>query len=204
MLEIITSQLSFCVSLLLFAMGAVGSLIFRKNNTVANWLGSFFAIIGASWGLIFSTSMIIAGKGMVFNFGLLNLPLLEFSFHIDMLSAFFIFIICLIALFCSIYGIGYIKHFYTKYSIGALGFFYNLFIIGMLLVVTANNGIFFLIAWELMSVASYFLVIYDRNDQVNVKAGFLYLVMTHVGTAFIISSFILLYRFTGSFDFEAI
>jgi hydrogenase-4 component B len=121
-----------------------------------------------------------------------------------MLSAFFIFLISLITLFCSIYGIGYVKHFYKKYNIGILGFFYHLFIGGMLVVVTSSNGLFFLIAWEIMSIASYFLVVYDRDDEDNIKGGFLYLVMTHIGTAFIVLAFLLLYKFTGSFNFESI
>src|SRR3989338_16844 len=91
-----------------------------------------------------------------------------FSFYIDHLSAFFIFVISLISLFCSLYGVGYIKHFYKKYSIGALGFFYHLFILGMLMVVSVSNGLFFLIAWEIMSIASYFLVIYDHKDPANI------------------------------------
>src|SRR3989344_5882219 len=55
-----------------------------------------------------------------------------------------------------------------------------------------------------MSIASYFLVVYDRNDPANIKAGSLYLVMTYVGTAFIILAFLFLYKYTGSFDFSAI
>lgn len=74
----------------------------------------------------------------------------------------------------------------------------------MLLVVTASNAIFFLITWEIMSVASYFLVVYDHHDPKNVNAGLLYLSMTHVATAFIIVLFLLLYKYTGSFEFEAI
>lgn len=74
----------------------------------------------------------------------------------------------------------------------------------MLLVASASNGLLFLIAWEIMSLASYFLVIYDRNDKNNVRAGFLYFIMTHIGTAFIILAFLLFYKFTGSFDFDVI
>jgi len=121
-----------------------------------------------------------------------------------MLSAFFIFTISLIAFFCSVFGIGYIKHFYKKYNIGVLGFFYNLLIGSMILVVTASNGIFFLIAWEIMSISSYFLVVYDRNDKNNIKAGFLYLIMTYIGASFIIFAFLLIYKYTNSFDFAVI
>lgn len=204
MLEIITSQISFMIILLLFAVGSVGSLILRKNDATANMWSGFFAILGSFGGILFSILTIIFGRGLSFRIGTKIFPLLVLSFHIDLLSAFFLFVISLIAFFCSIYGIGYVKHFYKKYNIGSLGFFYNLFILGMLLVVTVDNGLFFLVAWEIMSVASFFLVIYDRNDQNNISAGFLYLAMTQVGTAFIILAFLLFYKFTGSFDFETI
>ena len=74
----------------------------------------------------------------------------------------------------------------------------------MLLVVSSANILFFLIAWEIMSLASYFLVTYERDKQENIKAGSLYFIMTHIGTAFIILALLLLYKFTGSFDFLAI
>ncbi|MEK7557627.1 MAG: proton-conducting transporter membrane subunit [Patescibacteria group bacterium] len=204
MLEIITSQISFLILLSLFFIGAIGSLFFKKNDALSNAWSNFFAITGSLLGLIFSIFLIIKEKTLSFTFNQYSFSFFTPSFNIDMLSAFFIFIISLITLFCSIYGSSYIKHFYKKYSIGALGFFYNLFIIGMLLVVSASNGLFFLIAWEIMSIASYFLVVYDRNDKNNIKAGFLYLVMTYVGTAFIILSFLLLYKYTKSFDFAVI
>ena len=199
-----TSQLSFLILLSLFAAGSIGSLLLHKNDRLSNFWNSSFAIIGSIWGLIFSISTFISGQILSFKIQESSFPLLSLSFNIDPLSCFFIFTISLIALFCSIYGIGYIKHFYRKYSIGTLGFFYHLFIAGMLLVVSASNGIFFLIAWEIMSVASYFLVVYDRHDENNIKAGFLYLVMTHVGTVFIILAFLLMHKYTGTLDFGLI
>src|SRR3989338_195102 len=204
MIDAMISEIGFVFLLSLFAMGAAGSLCFKKRDTLANGWQNFFAIIGSLWGIIFSIGAFFVTRGISFAATSSVFPLLSFSFHIDKLSAFFIFVISLITLFCSIYGIGYIKHFYKKYNIGALGFFYHLFIAGMLMVVTASNGLFFLIAWEIMSIASYFLVVYDHNDVNNTKAGFLYLVMTHVGTAFIILAFLLMYKFTNSFDFESI
>jgi hydrogenase-4 component B len=96
------------------------------------------------------------------------------------------------------------KKFAQKYSLGAFGFFYNLFIASLLLVVTANNGLYFLFVWELMSLTSYFLVIFENKIQENIKAGLLYLVMTHVGTAFILLVMILLYNTLGTFDFDSI
>jgi hydrogenase-4 component B len=202
MIDAITSQFGFIILLVLFALGILGSLINLKNDSSANFWSSLFAVVGSLWGIIFSLSMILTGRDLTFTWGKSISPLLVQSFNIDLLSSFFIFVISLITLFCSIYGIGYVKHYYKKYSIGVLGFFYNLFILGMLLVITASNGIFFLISWEIMSVASYFLVIYDRDDEKNVKAGFLYLIMTHVGTIFIIIALLIAYKATGTFDFN--
>lgn len=196
-------KISFFLMLLSFVIGAVGSLVLMKDNWLANLCGNFFAFAGSAFGII--TSVVILITGNVIS---CNLPtsfiLFTLSLHIDSLSAFFLFIISLISLLCSIYGVGYITHFYNKYNIGTLGFFYNLFIAGMVLVVTANNGLYFLIVWEIMSLASYFLVVYQHMDEDNIKAGTLYFIMTHIGTAFIIFAFLLLYKTTGSFDFTII
>src|ERR1035441_7911930 len=200
MLEIIASPISFFILLSLFLAGAVGSLLLWKGAAAANIWSNCFAVAGSLWGLLFALATIISAHTLSLVVGESPFPLISLSLHIDTLSAFFIFIISLITLFCSIYGVGYVKHYYNKYNIGELGFFYHLFIIGMFLVVTASNGLFFLVAWEIMSVSSYFLVVYDRNVEDNVSAGFLYLVMTHIGTAFIIVSFLLLFKYTGSFE----
>ncbi|KKP43551.1 MAG: Formate hydrogenlyase subunit 3/multisubunit Na+/H+ antiporter, MnhD subunit [Parcubacteria group bacterium GW2011_GWA2_33_14] len=204
MMSTIIPQIIFFTVLSFFVIGGIGSLLFRKNDVLANRWSSFFAIFGSVIGLFFVALIIINGYDISFSLGTLVLPLFSVSFHIDKLSAFFIFIISLISLFCSVYAIGYVKHFYEKYNIGFLGFFYNMFILGMLLVVSSSNWLLFLIAWEVMSITSYFLVIYDRQDPQNVKAGFLYLIMTHVGTAFIVLAALLLYKFTDSFDFRVI
>jgi len=201
MIELFASSFGFGILLTLFVVGAIGSLLLRKSDSWANFWSSFFAIAGSIWGLVLGTLLIVIGRDLSFTTGMAAWPLLSLTVHIDRLAAFFIVVISLITLICSVYGIGYIKHFYNQYSLGSLGLFYHLFIAGMILVVSAANGIFFLIVWEIMSIASYFLVVYDRHDENNVKAGFLYLVMTHVGTAFIIFSFLLLYQHTGSFDF---
>src|SRR3989344_7323604 len=197
-------QFCFIAVISLFILGAFGSLMLRKHDSLANIWGNFFAIAGSLAGLLFTIALAINGSDLSFVIRIFALPMVALSLHIDKLSMFFIFTISLIALFCSVYGLGYVKHFYKKYDIGFLGFFYNLFIAGMLLVVSSSHWLFFLIAWELMSIASYFLVVYDREKASNVKAGFLYLVMTQVGTAFIVVAFLLLYKFTGSFDFGAI
>jgi hydrogenase-4 component B len=55
-----------------------------------------------------------------------------------------------------------------------------------------------------MSLVSYFLVVFDTTHERSVKAGMIYIVMTHIGTAFIIAAFMMMYKYANSFDFMAI
>ncbi|MBP7216598.1 MAG: hypothetical protein KBA46_04865 [Candidatus Omnitrophica bacterium] len=74
----------------------------------------------------------------------------------------------------------------------------------MVLVVSVNNCLLFLIFWELMSLVSYFLVVFDARHVKSIQAGLIYIAMTHAGTAFIIAAFMIFYNHAHSFDFFAI
>ncbi|MFA7662774.1 MAG: proton-conducting transporter membrane subunit, partial [Patescibacteria group bacterium] len=153
--------------------------------------------------LVSSLYFLISGE--IFKLSLaLSLPGFNLVFNIDRLSAFFILLAALISLLASIYAFDYLKHYEGKYNLGWLGFFYNIFIFSLFLVPAADNILFFLVVWELMSIASYFLVIFEKDKPENIKAGFIYFLMTHVGTAFILIAFLLLNKYTGLSDFSAI
>jgi hydrogenase-4 component B len=203
MLSLILSPAGFVLVISTFAAGALGALLLGKYDRPANLWGNLCAVAGSVLGLLFSGTALITGTFPAFGIPT-SFPLLSLSFRIDYLSAFFMLLISFIALFCSIYALGYVGHFYRKYHLGSLGFFYNTFIGSMILVVTAHHALCFLLVWEIMSLTSYFLVIYEHREEENLKAGSLYFIMTHIGTAFIAFAFLLLYGATGSFDFDAI
>jgi len=79
---------------------------------------------------------------------------------------------------------------------------YSLLVGGMVVVVLARNAVLFLIAWEIMSVASYFLVIFHHEKQRVRRAGLTYLVATHIGTAFLLAMFVLLGGDAPVLDFD--
>ena len=118
-------------------------------------------------------------------------------------GAFFIFMIGLVTLSVSIYSIGYCRQYYGKHSLKALGFLANIFVLSMILVPAANDVFAFLVFWETMSLASFFLVIYEHESENSVKSGLTYIIMTHFGTAFITASFLVLYYYTGSLSFDS-
>lgn len=199
--DVILTIPGFLIMLIIFLIGGVGSLLLYRQDAWANRWNSSSAIVGSLWGLLFSGLIFATNRTVTFTGGT---SFFDLSFHIDTLAALFIFTISLIALCCSLYGLGYVKHFYTKYNIGVLGLLYSILICSLILIVTASNALFFLVAWEIMSISSYFLVVYDRRTIKNVKAGSLYLVMTFTATAFILLSFLLVYQYIGSFDFDSI
>jgi hydrogenase-4 component B len=133
----------------------------------------------------------------------LSAPVSFFSYAADPLSLFFVGIILLVAVPAAVHSIGYLR---GEYAPGKIAFGWALlagFVASMIAVVTAANALLFLVAWEAMSLISYFLVVFDTEDAKSVKAGTVYIVMTHVGTAFITAAFLVLYRYSGSFEFAA-
>ena len=119
----------------------------------------------------------------------IGLPDLPFHLRLDLLSGYFLVVVGLLAFFVSIYSIGYVKGFIGHRSVTSLVVFYTFFLAGMFLVVLADDALFFLIAWELMAAASYFLVLFEDERLENRRAAFLYLVVAHVGAIAILLSF---------------
>jgi hydrogenase-4 component B len=79
-----------------------------------------------------------------------------------------------------------------------------MFLASMTLVVLADGIFAFLLAWELMSIISFFLVLGDGHHLGNRRAAYVYLVMTHIGTGFLLLAFLLLFRHAGSLDFAVL
>ncbi len=137
----------------------------------------------------------------------LGLPWLPWHVRFDSLSALFYLIIGIAIFAVSCYGPGYVKeNNEQEHPFAVLGLFSGLFISGMLLVLLADDAFFFMIAWELMSVASYFLVAFQHEHSANRRAAFIYLIMAEVGAIAIILAFGVLASFSegGTFTFEAL
>ena len=181
-----------------YLIGSISSVILNKKDRICSYVSFLSAAAGALFGMIFSMSVIF---GETFSLTLTQDSYLRFGFFVDKLSAFFILIISISVFAVSIFSTGYVKEYFGKKNIGYLGFLYNIFILAMIFVVSANNAIMFLIVWELMSVISFFLVVYEHEKPETRKAGFIYIVMTHIGTGFIILSFMIFVGRIRKFQF---
>ncbi len=119
----------------------------------------------------------------------LGLPDLPFHLQQDALSGFFLLLLGSIAFAASIYAGGYFSNGPGGHALALFTLQYNVFLAGMALVLIADDAYSFLVAWEIMAVSSYFLVTTEHEEEQNRRAGFIYLLMAHVGAVAILLAF---------------
>jgi formate hydrogenlyase subunit 3/multisubunit Na+/H+ antiporter MnhD subunit len=141
---------------LILPLGALGAL--------------FMAGVGLA-GLSGATSAILLPIG---------LPELPFHLRLDALSGFFLTLLGGAAFGITIYASGYFKSLEAA-PLALLTFWYHLFLASMTMVLLADDAYAFMVAWESMALSSYFLVVTDHDRPESRRAGFLYLLMAHVG-----------------------
>jgi formate hydrogenlyase subunit 3/multisubunit Na+/H+ antiporter MnhD subunit len=171
------------------ALGAplLGFALSRHQRLLS---ASSFVLSALASALAAAAGAIAVARGTVSSAVLaLGLPELPFSLRLDPLAGFFLVVIGSLSLFVAIYSLGYVRSLLEHRPVTRLVVFYNLFLAGMLLVVLANDALFFLVAWEVMAVSSYFLVVFEDERVENRRAGFVYLVVAHVGAVAILLAF---------------
>lgn len=128
----------------------------------------------------------------------------EIPVKIDRLSAWFILIINFTSLTGVLFGSGYLKAYNSSASKTNLHWSaFIIFHMSMVWVCMVQHGFAFLVAWEVMSLSSMLLVIFDYHLPKTLKAGINYLVQMHISVIFLTIGFIWVYFKTGSFSFEA-
>jgi len=130
----------------------------------------------------------------------LGLPWIGARFHLDALAAFFLVVVNLGGAIASLYALGYGRHEAEPERVLP---FYPVFLAGMNLVVMAGDAFSFLIAWELMSLASWGLVMARHREAGNAYAGYVYLLMASFGALCLLLAFGLLAGQTGAYAFDA-
>ena len=124
---------------------------------------------------------------------------------VDTLSAWFILVINFTFVTGAFYGHYYLKAYQMPSSKIALHWIYFVLVYGSLTATCAiQNMLVFLIAWEVMAVGAFFLVIFESDKSKTLKAGINYLIQSHIVVLFLTIAFIWVYTTTGSFSFEAI
>jgi hydrogenase-4 component B len=199
--------------IVLAAVSGVPGLLLSRHSLTGQRLANGLAVVASALGLagvgVFWGSgegpglrvpwSIPGGEFHVVVDGLAANPGGEFHVVVDGLSAMFLVPVFLISVLGSVYGLDYWKQTDHPDNGRKLRLFYGLLTAGMGLVVIARNGILFLVAWEVMALAAYFLVVTEDERSEVRETGWVYLVATHVATLCLFALFALLRRVSGSF-----
>ena len=192
---------SFFLSIAFICGGGLGALFLWRQFFLMKVATVSVISVGCAIGLFDALAKLLHPGMYAASFDYLKL--FSLSFHMDGLSAFFLITIYAVCLLATGYSFHYMNDPDKALRSAVNYLFFSLLIISMALVVTAANMITFMLAWEIMSLSSFFLVIYDYESAENRKAGYLYFVFSHVGAMFILVSFAVLYGYSGSFLFSS-
>jgi len=124
---------------------------------------------------------------------------------VDPLAAWFILVINFTFITSAFYGLTYLRGLENKPADLAMHWISYFFThAGILLVCVVQNSIVFLIAWEVMALGTFLLVIFESTRASTIRAGINYLVQSHVSVLVLTVSFIWVSVQTGSYTFDAI
>lgn len=161
-----------------------------------------FGLLGVSgvFAIITGATTLLAAKTISYQIST-NFPGIAFELSLDQLAGFFLALIGIILFAVAVYGPSYVRSFEKNQSIAGMTFFTGIFVTGMYLVVLAHDVFTFMLAWELMSVASYFLVAYQHELSANRRAALIYLLTAQASGLLILFAFAILIKFSGGFSF---
>ncbi len=187
----------FFMSILIILVGGFLSLVLARQFKLMKTVAVFSLSAGCLLGLIDAGTKLVQSGSFTTSFEFLRAFTL--AFQIDGLSSFFLFAIFAVCLLATVYSFHYMDNSDKSVKTAVHYFFFAILIAAMALVVTAANILTFMLSWEIMSLSSFFLVIYDHQKVENRRAGYLYFVFSHVGAMFIFAAFGIIYGYTGSF-----
>ncbi len=203
--EVITSlssPLSDCLALIgaWLAIGVAGLVAPRSVRYAGRVLFVLGALVGfalaaaAAWSLVGGLT-----ETRVLPIGLPDLP---FHLRLDALASAFLVLLGAAAAGVSLFSAGYFRD-SDGMAPGLLCLHYHVFLASMGLVLLADDAYAYMVGWELMALSSYFLVTTQHRIPEIRTAGFLYLLMAHVGALAILLAFGILQGGSWHFTFDA-
>ncbi len=186
-------------------VAGVAGLLFSRWPSLSSAVAVLGVVAGGLLGLMPAVSVLMGAVGEPA--GDLSLawsvPYGQFRVALDPLSAFFLVPVFVVSPIAAVYGREYLLAYRGKKALGPPWLAFNLLVAGMALVVVARQAVLFLVAWEVMSLSAFVLVAFEHEQAEVRRAGWVYLIATHVGTAFLVAFFLVFGSRAQSLDFDA-
>jgi hydrogenase-4 component B len=195
------SSLSVCLALIALwgLIGLAGLLRPASLRFAGRTLFPLGALCGVALAAVAAVSLALPPEESVLPVGLPELPM---HLRRDALTSLFLFLLGVASAGISVFAAGYFRR-GRGTSAGLMCLQYHLFLASMGLVLLANDAYTFMVAWETMALSSYFLVTTEHGIAEIRRAGFLYLLIAHVGAIGILLSFGVMQGGSWQFTFEA-
>ncbi len=178
-------------------IGVLGVFALRRLRFVATVLvpvGGAFAVLLLGVGL---SAILAKPEVAVLPIGLPQLP---FHLRLDSLSAFFLIVIGGVAAGVSAFAAGYFRK-GEGTPPGLICLEYHAFLASIALVALADDAYVFMVVWETMALSSFFLVMANHRIPEIRHAGYLYMLVAHIGALGILLCFGVLQANTGDYTF---
>ena len=200
-MPIFESPLSACLVVLALWLGIGICGVIRPDNLrlIARVLFPLSAVCGAALALIAAASIASPAESVTLVIGLPDLPI---HARLDALSGAFLFLLGAATTGISMFAAGYFRK-GEGTAPGLLCLQYHLFLAAMGFVLVADDAYGFMVAWETMALSSYFLVTAQHGLPEIRRAGYLYLLIAHVGALAILLCFGVMQGGSWQFTFDA-
>ena len=180
-------------------IGLVGIAFPRNFALISRVLFPLGAVCALVLAVLTLTGIVAGTQAVVLPLGLPDLP---FHLRLDALSSFFLFLLGATSAGISIYAGGYMRQ-GEGTAPGLHCLIYHLFLASMAFVILADDGYAFMVSWEGMALSSFFLVTAEHRHAEIRRAGYLYLLIAHIGAVGILLSFGVMAGSTGDYTFDA-
>ncbi|MDO5483276.1 MAG: proton-conducting transporter membrane subunit [Desulfovibrionaceae bacterium] len=200
----ILSLLVLLATILLTGILAVTAAV-CPPGAAAGRLSNILGPLGAATACALGLAGVLSGQwsGVVALTLPWGLPLGSCSLGLDPLSRLFLLPVFGLGLVCALSGGMSLRHTPPQeHNLGAHWFFYALLLLGMILVMSARDTVLFILSWEIMSLAPFFLIDFNDGDSKVRDASWVYLVAAHLGAVALIAFFALFWHCTGTTSLE--
>ena len=187
----------------LVAVSGGAALALRRAPELAQRAACALLVVGAALGLGAAALTLAGGEAAQID-ARWSVPGGALALRLDALSAIFLVPVFAIPAAGSLFGLAYFPQARRGAEAIRLQLWYGLVTAAMALVVLAANAMLFLVAWEVMALCGFLLVLTEHEKPAAQRAAFVYLTATHVATLALFALFALLGSAAGSFDFSHI
>ena len=177
----------FFIGVALMLAGAIVAWALRRN-AAADRAFSLFVLGGCLTSGAAAIGVLVSGARAAVTVPA-SVPGGDWAFGLDPLAAVFVATICFVGASCVAFGTPYLARGRGRQPVWYAHTVFAVLIASLTLVVTAQAVVPFLIAWELMAVGSYLLIVFEDEKADARRAGLIYLVATHTGTLALFAMF---------------